>query len=616
MYTNFLVHYLKANIDNKNFKTYFKEKNYNKIAIYGFGTTGKLLYDEIKDEIEICCIIDKSDTAKINVEVEVIKPRDIINYENINIIIVTPYFQFYEIRNSLKKYTSTKILSLRNILSELKSEDEIIEISKFLRKKNVQLHLFTRPNTKTIENPSLYEQAMMFSEHKAIEEQYEYLKEKIFNDVQINIDYLESIYNIKSFLIENKETKVMDKKSEYCNIINSYRYIPDYPNRVNKKIYIFGDCSSFGFLAEDKRTAANILQKRINHDKCSYGIYAYASAIKNISYLFEIIKKLPLKDGDMILYIDRPRDIYFNWNHNYRFFYNLENIYEYDLTSFFSRPHNYGEIFVDSMHIANRGQMLLGDALYKCIKDKLNNDVVQEEVQENRVSFNEDTNSILNIKKSEKLNEYINYLKKEKIENNGLVGCIVMNCNPFTLGHLYLIEKACNYVDILYIFCVEEDTSIFKFKERFQLLVENTKHLKNVKILKSGKYILSSLTFNNYFTKESIQNITIDATYDLEIFCQYIVPILNISIRFAGTEPICKITSQYNRDMKHILPKYNIQFKEIERKKLEENVISATKVRDLIWKKDLEGISKLVPEKTLHFIEENISELIKRIKEK
>lgn len=135
MYTNFLVHYLKANIDNKNFKTYFKEKNYNKIAIYGFGTTGKLLYDEIKDEIEICCIIDKSDTAKINVEVEVIKPRDIINYENINIIIVTPYFQFYEIRNSLKKYTNAEIVSLRNILSELKSEDEMIEISKFLRKK-------------------------------------------------------------------------------------------------------------------------------------------------------------------------------------------------------------------------------------------------------------------------------------------------------------------------------------------------------------------------------------------------------------------------------------------------------------------------------------------------
>lgn len=55
---------------------------------------------------------------------------------------------------------------------------------------------------------------------------------------------------------------------------------------------------------------------------------------------------------------------------------------------------------MDSMHIANRGQMLLGNALYKCIKDKLNNDVVQEEVKENRVSFNEDTNSILNVKKA------------------------------------------------------------------------------------------------------------------------------------------------------------------------------------------------------------------------
>lgn len=68
--------------------------------------------------------------------------------------------------------------------------------------------------------------------------------------------------------------------------------------------------------------------------------------------------------------------------------------------------------------------------------------------------------------------------------------------------------------------------------------------------------------------------------------------------------------------MKNILPQYNIQFKEIERKRFENNVISATKVRELIWKKDFEEISKLVPEKTLNFIEENIPELIERLKEK
>lgn len=614
MYTNFLTHYLKASLDNNSFKKYFKEKNYNNIAIYGFGTTGKLLYDEIKNEIKVSCIIDKNNIIKNNERIDIIKPRDIVNYKNITKIIVTPYFQFLEIRNSLRKYTDIEVISLRDILSELKSEDDMIKLSNFLVKKDIQLHLFTRPNIKSIRNPSVYEQAMMFSSGSSIEEQYEYLSNKIFNDVQVSIDYLESIRNFQHFPnIENKEQKVCNKKSKYCNIINSYRYIPDYPNSVEKRIYIFGDCSSFGSHAEDKRTAANTLQKRINRDKFSYGVHAYASLIRNVSYLFELIKKIPLKSGDIILYIDGTCH---NLNHNHKFFYNLKNIYQYELTNFFSRPHMYGEIFIDNIHIANRGQILLGNALYDSIKSELSNNTIQKCAKENIENFGADMNFMWDIKKIEDLNTYINYLNNEKLKIDGVVGCIVMNCNPFTLGHLYLIEKACTYVNILYIFCVEEDTSIFKFNERFKLLVENTKHLKNVKILKSGKYILSSLTFNNYFTKENIQNITVDATYDLEIFCQYIAPILNISIRFAGTEPICKITNQYNRDMKNILPKYNIQFKEIERKKLEDSVISATKVRDLIWKKDFEGISKLVPEKTLHFIKENISELIKRIKEK
>lgn len=605
MYTNFLNHYSKAKLEKKDFKKYFKEKGYNNIAIYGFGTTGKLLYNEIKNNINICCIIDKSVVSK---DIDIIKPDDIGNYKNISKIIVTPYIEFFNIRNNLRKYTDVDIISLRSILSELKSEEDMIELSNFLLEKNVQLHFCVRPNIGDIDNPSSLEQSIIVNNNIVTEKRDEYFKKNIFNDIDADIDYvdyLDNLFNISSFE-EERKVKILDKRSKYVNIINSYRYIPDYPDVVDKKIYIFGDCSAYGHFAEDERTAANLLQKKLNNNKLNYGIHAYAIVIKDILYFFELIKKLPLKEGELIIYINRQ------YNCDQKFFYNLENIYEHDLTFFFNRPHKYGEIFIDDTHIANRGQMLLGDALYNCIKDKLSSTVIKSNV----ISFNKNLDSILEIKQSEGLNNYVDYLKKEKVEIDGIIGCIVMNCNPFTLGHLYLIEKTCTYVDILYIFCIEEDTSIFKFKERFQLLVENTKHLKNVKILKSGKYILSSLTFNNYFTKESIQNITIDATYDLEIFCQYIAPTLNISIRFAGTEPICKITSQYNRDMKHILPQYNIQFKEIERKKLEENVISATKVRDLIWKKDLEGISKLVPEKTLHFIEENISELIKRIKEK
>lgn len=76
-----------------------------------------------------------------------------------------------------------------------------------------------------------------------------------------------------------------------------------------------------------------------------------------------------------------------------------------------------------------------------------------------------------------------------------------MNCNPFTLGHRYLIEEACSQVDILYVFVVEEDKSYFKFEDRIEMVRQGTKDLKQVQVLPSGKYIISKETFAQYFKK-------------------------------------------------------------------------------------------------------------------
>ena len=67
---------------------------------------------------------------------------------------------------------------------------------------------------------------------------------------------------------------------------------------------------------------------------------------------------------------------------------------------------------------------------------------------------------------------YVNQLQRYRRN----VGAIVMNCNPFTLGHLYLIEYAAKEVDQLFIFVVEEDASFFSFDDRIMLVREGTKH--------------------------------------------------------------------------------------------------------------------------------------------
>ena len=63
-----------------------------------------------------------------------------------------------------------------------------------------------------------------------------------------------------------------------------------------------------------------------------------------------------------------------------------------------------------------------------------------------------------------------------------------MNCNPFTLGHRYLIEQASEKVDHLYVFVVEEDKSFFPFSDRIGLVKKGTADLKNITVKPSGKY--------------------------------------------------------------------------------------------------------------------------------
>jgi [citrate (pro-3S)-lyase] ligase len=184
----------------------------------------------------------------------------------------------------------------------------------------------------------------------------------------------------------------------------------------------------------------------------------------------------------------------------------------------------------------------------------------------------------------------------------GKIGSIVMNCNPFTLGHRYLVEQAACCVRHLYIFAVEEDKSIFPFEDRIKLIKAGTSDLPNVTVLPSGKFIISSLTFSDYFNKSELQYRPIDPSMDVSLFGKEIAPVLNITVRFAGEEPLDKVTKQYNDTMKRILPEYGIEFVEIPRKKYGNQVISASRVRKLLEDKNFNEIKNIVPETTLEYL--------------
>ena len=216
----------------------------------------------------------------------------------------------------------------------------------------------------------------------------------------------------------------------------------------------------------------------------------------------------------------------------------------------------------------------------------------------------ENSISTANFSQNQELEEY----KKKLREKRFSVGAIVMNCNPFTLGHEYLVEYAAARVKKLYIFVVEEDKSKFKFADRFKLVQAGVKDFQNVEVLPSGKFIISQKTFSGYFNKENLQDVAVDSSEDVEIFAREIAPSLGITIRFVGEEPEDSVTRQYNENMRRILPQYNIDFCEIPRREINGEVISAKKVREALHKKDFDKIKKLVPKTTLKFLRENFAE--------
>lgn len=212
------------------------------------------------------------------------------------------------------------------------------------------------------------------------------------------------------------------------------------------------------------------------------------------------------------------------------------------------------------------------------------------------------------------IQNYLRNLSAFKVDGKN-ISSIVMNSNPFTNGHLFLIEKAASESDHVHIFIVDENRSYFPTDVRIKLVTEGTGHLDNVTIHHSGQYIISAATFPSYFLKDSKKIIDTQGRMDLDIFSHHICPALSINKRYAGDEPLCAVTNHYNELMKEILPSWGIELKIIKRKENENNIISASYVRELLINDDLKNIEKIVPPATLSFLKsEEAQPIINRIK--
>ena len=193
----------------------------------------------------------------------------------------------------------------------------------------------------------------------------------------------------------------------------------------------------------------------------------------------------------------------------------------------------------------------------------------------------------------------------DPVKREGKIGAAVMNCNPFTLGHRYLIETASKECDHVYVFVLSEDASRFSAVDRMAMVKAGTADLENVTVLPTGPYLISSATFPTYFLKDRENSEQVHCQLDVEIFGRWFVPAFGITRRYVGTEPFSVMTDSYNRTLAEHLPEFGVELHLVPR--LEKNgiAVSATTVRSLLECGDFDNLRRIVPETTYEYLREH-----------
>ena len=388
----------------------------------------------------------------------------------------------------------------------------------------------------------------------------------------------------EKIVVKGGSGELADFRSKYFNVTNGERHTVGQPCEYQKTIYFVGPCFVYGALVEDKNTIESFLQEKCNRLNFNVRVVNYGSPshFNNIAMQLDCIMRLPLSEGDMILlYADDK---------------SLDDIPEINLTNAIEKYNIESGWMVESpRHCNDKVNALYAEVIFDALEPFLMEDDVNK-------------NGILkfdgNVVKCLYIDQYFSHVDLS-IYNS--IGSIVMNCNPFTYGHRYLIEQALHRVDYLILFVVEEDRSVFTFEERFVMVREGISDMENVMAVPSGPFILSQTTFPEYFIKAKDEDLVRNVENDIILFAKEIAPRLNIKYRFVGEEPEDIVTNEYNMAMKRILPRNGIQLIELPRKMEGGNYISASSVRRCLEKNKYSDLQALVPESTLRIIHGRIS---------
>lgn len=375
---------------------------------------------------------------------------------------------------------------------------------------------------------------------------------------------------------------------KFFNAQNGRRKTCFQPQKYIGTIYLIGPCITLGIFVEDQYTIASYMQRELLENGYIYRVENCGEMLRRDADIDSVLAKIgQFSANDIVIVISN--------------FGKAVNIQGKSLDEIFEKNNVPCEWVTDDYrHCNHKANKVIANEIFKLVKPAL------------LISQSKDDFSMVDVDMHDIMQDYIekkylrNYFSDFDSEKYDKIGAIVMNCNPFTCGHRYLIEQAKRQVDFLIVFVVEEDASLFPFEERFKLVKEGTKDIENVMVVPSGEFILSRNNFCEYFTKTDAIATRRNADYDIQVFVNYIVDRLHITHRFVGEEPEDNVTRAYNEAMQKILPTKGVVYVEIPRIKSGKKIVSASKVRQYMKEAEYDEAFSMLPETTVRYIKEQM----------
>ncbi|MCL2652897.1 MAG: adenylyltransferase/cytidyltransferase family protein [Propionibacteriaceae bacterium] len=543
---------------------------------------------------------------------------EISNHPDLDAIVVIDDDMVDDVKFRTQQMENTTVLPVSRIVGAVYAlevrRSDIVEQLHRIRQKGCRVLLVETPAVERLKRKSPYEQLLVsrkiFSWQDFLDNVDEVFDQSCWSPLFSKEDWLTKIRTGLSAPTPYRDyVKHVDIRSELENVVDGMRMTAGVPDHPRAKIKIFGDSVTFGRAVPDEYSVASRLQFLLNERGENIGVENFSMSAAVPSEIASRLRDAEFEDSDSVIVSIREG----NFSEQLNRLAEENDIPVYRARGDFEANLDGDELFVDMHHLSFVGT----DLLARRIDSRLSQLSDESDVT-NRRPFHrlycieypiepcrEYFDPIVN---SKEFRAYLHGLEEMRETVRGVVGSIVVNCNPFTLGHQFLIETAASQCDLLYVFVVEEDRSVFPYKERLDLVRKGTAHLNNVRVLPSGNFIISALTFPEYFMKGQMQEDLIDPSLDVELFGKRIAPALGITRRIVGEEPLDRVTSQYNQAMAKILPRFGIDVEIIQRKEQGDQVISASRVRKHLENQDFESIAKLVPQTTLDYLKDNFGD--------